>query len=128
MRPRKELPENLDRELARIKRAIRAVTLLGFEMYAVKSKRRDLADARKIFAHECRELGLTMRAIGGLLDLPASVVNRSLERYDDYYTTDPDFRRKARNVAGYRDGTKKRDKHKQESDEKEKNLQDRNDG
>lgn len=107
MRPRKELPENLDRELARIKRAIRAVTGMGFEMYAVKSRRRDLADARKIFAHECRELGMTLRMIGKLLDLPASVVAKSLERYDDYYTTDPGFRRKAKNVAGYRDGTKK---------------------
>lgn len=88
------------KDIRRIKRAVRTVTGMAFGTYAVKSKRRRLADARRIFAHECRELGMTLGMIGGLLSgLSPGVVWRLLKRYDDYYETDPPFRRAAGRVS-----------------------------
>ncbi len=78
--------------------SVMVVTGIGFVGLSKRTRERVHADARKIFAFQCREAGLTTTEIGDLTGRDHATVIHQLRQYNDLYTSDPRFREMADQV------------------------------
>ncbi len=86
---------------AEIKQAITEVMGVSFADITGSCKELPLVYARKIFAQLTREAGLTVQAIGKLIQRSHATVIYYLKTYEDDYNYTPEFRSTANKVKDY---------------------------
>lgn len=84
-----------------IKQAITEVMGVSFADITGRCKELQLVYARKIFTQLTREAGLTVQAIGQLIQRSHATIIYYLKTYDDDYNYTPEFRSTANRVREY---------------------------
>ena len=89
---------NLHEMISKIQDAIHEATGLKFSEYTSKSRNGMLFYCRMIFAHHCRKLNMTLKAIATLVKRDHSSMAYVLKKYEDEVKYNPEFRAIAEKV------------------------------
>lgn len=87
-----------NRAVLRIQNAIHEVTGLRLNQYATKSRKRDCFYARMLFVYHCRRLKMTLTQIAKRVHRDHSSMLHLLNKYEDDFRYNPQFRDMATRV------------------------------